>query len=139
MARFLKIQPWTWSRMEEDDLVDKESRPKQYGEMRLGIIGASNTGSIPYRVVAEGNEGSAWLQKGCNLNMSSIADISTMDAANWPVMGVQGRWASKEDSIGEVQCCLPAPRIHVCTRDYCLSGKCPCLGPSVMVAGLVYG
>jgi len=133
MGRFLKIQPWTWSRMEEDDLVDKESRPKQYGEMRLGIIGASDTGSIPYRVVGEGNEGSAWLQKGCNLNMSGISDISSVKTADWPIVAAQGRWASKEESIGKVQCCLTAPRIHVCTRDYCLSGKYLCSGPRVVV------
>jgi len=37
-------------------------------------------------------------------------------------VNVHGRWSSKEDKIGEVQCCLTAPRVQVCTRDYCLSG-----------------
>jgi hypothetical protein len=57
VARFIKVQPWTWSRMEEDDLLAQSryvTKYKQYAEMRLGVIGGSDTGSIPYRVVAEG-------------------------------------------------------------------------------------
>ena len=63
VGRYIKVQPWTWSRMEEDDLLDAKSRYKQYAEMRLGIIGGSDTGSIPYRVVAEGLQ----TQKSCIL------------------------------------------------------------------------
>ena len=48
---------------------------------------------------------------------SSLFEVSPDMRAN-----VHGRWASKEDKIGEVQCCLTAPRVQVCTRDYCLSG-----------------
>ena len=63
VGRYIKVQPWTWSRMEQDDLLDAKSRYKQYAEMRLGIIGGSDTGSIPYRVVAEGLQ----TQKSCIL------------------------------------------------------------------------
>ena len=70
-----------------------------------------------------GSEGNAWLQYGCNLNMTSVQDISLLKKEEWPTVDVRGRWASKEERIGEVQCCVTAPRIHVCTRDYCLSGK----------------
>ena len=33
-----------------------------------------------------------------------------------------GQWASPEDRIGKVQCCLPLPSVRVCTRYGCLSG-----------------
>ena len=47
----------------------------------------------------------------------SLYEVSPEMRAN-----VRGQWAPKEAKIGEVQCCLPAPRVQVCTRDYCLSG-----------------
>ena len=52
LARFVKILPWTWSRMEEKDL----SLPDDtiYAEMRVGVIGVSRTGSVPFRLVADG-------------------------------------------------------------------------------------
>ena len=40
-------------------------------------------------------------------------DLSTRDS---------GRWSSQDEKVGEVQCCLNASRVHVCTRDGCLSG-----------------
>ena len=74
-----------------------------------------------------GDSDKAWLQYGCNINVSGISDISRrVDQESWPRIDVKGRWASQEERIGEVQCCLTAPFLHVCTRDYCLSGKPPC-------------
>jgi len=73
-----------------------------------------------------GDSDKAWLQYGCNINVSGISEASLrVDQENWPRIDVKGRWASKEE-LGEVQCCLTAPFLHVCTRDYCLSGKPPC-------------
>ena len=56
LARFIKVLPWTWSNMEEEDLLGltAESRPKRFPDIRLGVIGGSDTGSIPYRVLKEG-------------------------------------------------------------------------------------
>jgi len=51
LARYVKILPWTWSRMEE---TDKTGAGTIYAEMRVGIIGGSETGSLPFRVLAEG-------------------------------------------------------------------------------------
>jgi hypothetical protein len=42
--------------MEEEDLLGlaAESRPKLFPDIRLGVIGGSDTGSIPYQVLKEG-------------------------------------------------------------------------------------
>ena len=71
------------------------------GDLRLGIVG--NQGVIPYDILTDGLPEQAWMQRGCN-NIR------------------QGLWAFKNESVGEVQCCLTSPRVHVCTRDGCLSG-----------------
>jgi len=51
LARYIKILPWTWSRMEEEE---NTGAGKIYAEMRLGIIGGSNTGSLSFRILTEG-------------------------------------------------------------------------------------
>ena len=50
-VRYLKILPWTWSRMEEEDL---SGAGKLHADMRVGIIGGSDTGSVPFRVLNDG-------------------------------------------------------------------------------------
>jgi hypothetical protein len=65
-----------------------------------------------------GDSDKASLQYGCNINVSGNSDISMrVDQKNWPRIAVNGRWASQDERIGEVQCCLTAPFLHVCTRD----------------------
>ena len=51
LARYVRILPWTWSRMEEED---KSGAGKIYAEMRVGIIGGSEKGSLPFNVIADG-------------------------------------------------------------------------------------
>ena len=71
---------------------------------RLGIIGGVDKTNLDYSVLHEGDPSQAWLQYGCN------AGDATRD----------GQWASRDESIGQVECCL----LHasVCSRDGCLSG-----------------
>ena len=51
LARYVRILPWTWSKMDEED---KSGAGKMYAEMRVGVIGASEKGSLSFRIVADG-------------------------------------------------------------------------------------
>jgi hypothetical protein len=51
LARYVRILPWTWSKMEEED---KSGAGKIYAEMRVGVNGASEKGSLSFRIVADG-------------------------------------------------------------------------------------
>jgi hypothetical protein len=51
LARYVRILPWTWSKMDEED---KSGAGKIYAEMRVGVIGASEKGSLSFRIVADG-------------------------------------------------------------------------------------
>ena len=57
---------------------------------RLGIIGGVDKTNLDYSVLHEGDPSQAWLQYGCN------AGDATRD----------GQWASRDESIGQVECCL---------------------------------
>ncbi len=105
-ARYLKILAGTW----------QEIYNRKAPDMRLGILGAlGHESTLRYQVVSDGASGQAWVQPGCSglhaessagsSNESSQADIDSP------------RWASLDESIGEVQCCLDSPGAHVCTRD----------------------
>ena len=97
-ARFVKILPQVFY-------------PRQVtggADFRLGILGGlQNSGSALDFATVQNREhdGKYWLQAGCRMS------------------NVSGRWADPHERIGEVQCCLPGPRLHVCTRDGCLSGR----------------
>jgi len=101
-ARYVRILPLTWNGMEDGRGAD----------MRLGILG-EKSGFLKYSVLSEGDFGSAWLQYGCTLSSNLGVDLQT---------NASGRWSLLDEKVGEVQCCLNSPRIHVCTRDGCLSG-----------------
>ena len=104
-ARFVKILPYTWIGMHNSNTG------RRGADMRLGIIGVSDRGTLDYRVLSDGTSRMGWLQKGCVLNMTSGPEITA-----------GGRWSSLDEAVGEVQCCVNAKRVHVCTRDGCLSG-----------------
>ena len=86
--------------------------------MRLGIVDSVGN-NLAYHVVDEGaswmprdiqgQPGQVWLQPGCRRYVNGVIENRT------------GRWASPDERIGEVQCCLPTR--NVCTRDGCLSGR----------------
>ena len=95
-ARYLKILPGTWEAMQGDSNLDRVGP-----DFRLGILGDLGQGNLDYGVVADGSSGQAWLQPGCSRNL-------TRDE--------KGIWASQDERIGKVQCCVDSPGVHVCTR-----------------------
>jgi hypothetical protein len=111
-ARFVKILLATWEGMQEGS-------GGRGGDMRLGILGVHGGGSLSYRVSSGGVSEEAWLQLGCSVNRSSFQGY----ANTYDKIQSEGRWAALDAKIGEVQCCLSSPGIHVCTRDGCLSGN----------------
>ena len=102
-ARYVRVLPRSWEGQRgfhEDGNAG--------GDLRLGIVGSLVDGaSLDFAVVVDGLPGQAWLQNGCSGNHDAPP----------------GRWVSKDKNAGHVQCCLSAPRVHVCTRDGCLSGS----------------
>jgi len=94
-ARYIKIVPVTWEGMHED--VSSDHNHGAGGEMRLGIIGDGGNGNLDYRVLLDSIADQAWLQYGCNLHNGKTKDV-------------EGRWASQDEKIGEVQCCIASPR-----------------------------
>ena len=111
VARFIQILPVTW---EGKDWNGKTFGPKEGAagaDLRLGFLEGVGKSKLNHRLVTHGGSGQAWLQNGCNHN-SKLANTSQ----------TTGQWASVDAAIGEVQCCLIWPRVHVCTRDGCLSG-----------------
>ena len=105
-SRYVKILPRLWSGLNN---VEIQARG---GDMRLGILGG-DAGGLDYRILSDGPTGKAWLHYGCSLNRSSGMDMQ---------MQKEDQWSFLDEPIGEVQCCLNASRVHVCTRDGCLSG-----------------
>jgi hypothetical protein len=81
--------------------------------MRVGILGRlGRESTLHYRVVSDGASGQAWVQPGCSsLHDAGLSKESSQADIHSP------RWASLDESIGEVQCCLDSPGVHVCTRD----------------------
>ena len=97
-ARYIRLLPRSWLHMDDGSAG---------GDLRVGIMGSPENGlSLAFSETLDGQTNQAWLQSGCTKNGSSA-----------------GLWASKEDSIGKVQCCLNSPGLHVCTRDGCLTGR----------------
>jgi len=97
-ARYLRLLPRRWLHMDQGTVG---------GNLRVGIMGSPEMGpELDFTVEVGGQANQAWLQIGCSRNGSTA-----------------GLWASKEDSIGKVQCCLKSPAVHVCTRDGCLTGS----------------
>jgi len=90
-ARFLRILP---------------EFPIAGGNLRLGVLGGVGKNNLDYQVVEQGPVGQVWVQHGCN--NGSETDNS-------------GRWVSRDERIGQVQCCLR--QVSVCTRDDCLSSN----------------
>ena len=97
-SRYVKVLPGTCAGSYAGNLDARACA------MRLGILGALGEVCLQFSFVSEGPAEQAWLQHGCNVD------------------GVEGRWAAVDERIGEVQCCLARPSVHVCTRDGCLSG-----------------
>lgn len=108
-ARFVRIFPAEWDPgMHLTDPV-----------MKIGILGTPDLSSgcavsigdrLDYLMIGSGSAGEYWLEDAC-----------TRDAHT----PLQGRWASANEKLGKVQCCLFSPELHVCTRDGCLSGHNP--------------
>ena len=96
-ARYVKVLPWLWSGLNDVKILSRA------GDMRLGILGGEE-GGLDYRILSDGPTGKAWLHYGCSPNRTA------------------GQWSLLDEPIGEVQCCLNSSRVHVCTRDGCLSG-----------------
>lgn len=90
--------------------MDNSNTGRRGADMRLEILDGDK-GTVNYRILSDSISGMGWLENGCILNMSS---------------GIEnpggGRWSSLDEAFGEVQCCLNANRVHVCTQDGCLSG-----------------
>jgi len=105
-ARYLKILAGTWQEIYNGKKPD----------MRLDIIGdLGQEGTLRYQVLSDGVSGQAWLQPGCVHSIDIVSPDGTFPAKdNLP------RWASIDESLGEVQCCLDSPGVHVCTRDGCV-------------------
>jgi len=97
-ARYVKILPGTWETMQGVSNQDRVGP-----DFRLGILGDLGQGNLDYRVLAEGSPGQAWLQPGC----SRSRNLTTAG---------KGTWASLDERIGKVQCCVNSPGVHVCTR-----------------------
>ncbi len=102
-ARYLKILAGTWQEIYNGKAPD----------MRVGILGSlGRESTLHYRVVSDGASGQAWVQPGCSsLHAAGPSKESSQAFIASP------RWASLDESIGEVQCCLDSPGVHVCTRD----------------------
>jgi hypothetical protein len=97
-ARYIRILPRNWLHMDDGSAG---------GDLRVGIMGSPEDGPcLVFNVLQDGHAKQAWLQNGCNKNTSAA-----------------GMWASKDEIIGKVQCCLNSPGVHVCTRDGCLTGR----------------
>jgi len=111
VARYIQILLATW---EGKDWNGKTFGPREGAagaDFRVGFLEGVGKGKLNYRLITHGGTGQAWLQNGCKRN-SSMADTTQ----------TTGQWASVHAAIGEVQCCLTWPRVHVCTWDGCLSG-----------------
>jgi hypothetical protein len=87
--------------------------------VRLGISGDQGKSSLSYRVLSDGVSGQAWLQLGCSVNHSTVQGYHMTPGQ----IQSEDRWALLDAKIGELQCCLSAPGIHVFTRHGCLSGN----------------
>jgi len=102
-ARYVRVLPRSWQGQRGYN-GDGDTG----ANLRLGIVGNFVDGpSLDFSVMLDGLPGQAWLQNGCSSRHGATP----------------GQWVSKAKNAGHVQCCLPAPRTHVCTRDGCLSGS----------------
>jgi len=111
LARYIQILPATWEGQNWNGKTFGLREGAAGADLRVGFLEGIGQSKLNYRLVTEGSSRQAWLQHGCNRN-SSATDTSQPT----------GQWASVDAAIGEVQCCLTSPNVHVCTRDGCLSG-----------------
>lgn len=97
-ARYLRLLTTGWENM-HDGIAG--------ADLRLGVRSGSpeNGSSLAFAVRHKGQVGQAWLQAGCFKDGRPA-----------------GLWASMEEKLGMVQCCLKTPGVHTCTRDGCLAG-----------------